>query len=68
LGKCEKLVVITTNDNVDALRFYQTRGFRIRAIHVNKIKEYREIKPEIPLKGLYDIEIRDEIELEKKIR
>jgi len=66
--KCEKLVVITTNDNIDALRFYQTRGFRIRAIHVNKIKEYREIKPEIPLKGFHDIEIRDEIELEKKLR
>ena len=26
---CRRLWVLTTNDNVDALRFYQRRGFRL---------------------------------------
>ncbi|MFX1320105.1 MAG: GNAT family N-acetyltransferase [Promethearchaeota archaeon] len=65
LNDCKRVLVITTNDNVDALRFYQIKGFKIKAIHVNVIKKSRKLKPEIPLKGLYDIEIRDEIELEK---
>ena len=30
---CDRLWVITTNDNVDALRFYQRRGFRLAALH-----------------------------------
>ena len=30
---CDRLWVITTNDNTDALRFYQRRGFRLAALH-----------------------------------
>jgi ribosomal protein S18 acetylase RimI-like enzyme len=29
---CDRLWVVTTNDNVDALRFYQRRGFRLAAL------------------------------------
>lgn len=64
-NKCTRLWVIATNDNTDALRFYQMRGFIIKAIFCNIIKESRQLKPEIPLLGLNNIEIRDQIELEK---
>src|SRR5687767_8122580 len=30
---CARLWLITTNDNVDALRFYQRRGFCLAALH-----------------------------------
>lgn len=62
---CKRLWVITTNDNIDALRFYQMKGFKIKAIYIDAIEKSRKLKPEIPLRGLYDIEIKDEIELEK---
>ena len=61
---CEHYWVLTTNDNVDALRFYQRRGFRISAIRCGAVDESRRLlKPEIPLVGQYGIPIRDEIEL-----
>ncbi len=61
---CKRLWLITTNDNFEALRFYQTRRFHLVAVYPNMIAEYRKIKPEIPLFGLDSIPIRDEIELE----
>jgi len=62
---CSRLWLITTNDNFEALRFYQTRGFLLVAVHRNAVTEARKnIKPEIPLYGLESIPIRDEIELE----
>lgn len=60
----KRLWLITTNDNVDAIRFYQKRGFTIAAVHVDAIKKSRELKPSIPLIGHYGIPIRDEIEFE----
>lgn len=66
--KVKRIWVITTNDNLDALRFYQKKGFRIKAIYTDAIKESRKLKPEIPILGFYDIEIRDEIEIEKKLK
>jgi ribosomal protein S18 acetylase RimI-like enzyme len=56
--------LITTNDNVNALRFYQKRGFVLKALYPNAIDESRRLKPEIPLVGFHNISIRDEIELE----
>jgi GNAT superfamily N-acetyltransferase len=61
---CRRLWLITTNDNTDALRFYQKRGFHLKAIYSNAIKKSRQLKPEIPSIGNEDIPIRDEIELE----
>ena len=61
---CHRLWLITTNDNVHALRFYQKRGFVIAAVHVNAVEKDRLLKPEIPLTGEDGIPIRDEIELE----
>jgi GNAT superfamily N-acetyltransferase len=61
------LRVTTTNDNLDALRFYQRRGFRIVAVRPGAVDESRKIKPTIPTIGEYGIPIRDEIELELRL-
>ncbi len=61
----ERLWLITTNDNVDALRFYQRRGFRLAALHRGAVDDCRaRLKPEIPETGDYGIPIRDELELD----
>jgi hypothetical protein len=56
--------LVTTNDNLDALRFYQRRGLRLVAVHAGAVDEARRLKPEIARVGEYGIPIRDEIELE----
>jgi GNAT superfamily N-acetyltransferase len=61
---CLRLWVTTTNDNLEALRFYQNRGFRLVAVHSNALEISRRIKPEIPSIGRHGIPLRDEIELE----
>ena len=64
---CARLWLITTNDNVDALRFYQRRGFCLAAVHRGAVDDSRSrLKPEIPVVGAYGIPLRDEIELEKR--
>lgn len=62
-GIC-KLIVVTTNDNTTALRFYQKFGFDISEIRFGAVTRSRVIKPEIPLKGDDGIPIRHEIVLE----
>ena len=62
--KCKRVFLITTNDNLHALRFYQKRGFELVAVHRGAVNESRRIKPSIPLIGNDDIPLRDEIELE----
>jgi GNAT superfamily N-acetyltransferase len=59
-----RLWLVTTNDNLNALRFYQKRGFHLTALYPGAVSLAREIKPAIPLTGDFDIPIRDEIELE----
>lgn len=61
---CRRLWLITTNDNLQALRFYQKRGFSLAALHKNAIVFSRRMKPTIPEMGFDRIPIRDEIELE----
>jgi GNAT superfamily N-acetyltransferase len=64
---CTRLWVITTNDNVDALRFYQRRGFCLVRVHRGAVNRSRAgLKPEIPPAGAYGIPLRDEIELERQ--
>ncbi|MFH1277434.1 MAG: NAD-dependent DNA ligase LigA [Candidatus Eisenbacteria bacterium] len=61
---CRRLWLITTNDNLSAIRFYQKRGLLLRAVYPDALEESRRIKPEIPRTGLDGIPLRDEIELE----
>lgn len=66
-SNCRRLFLITTNDNLTALRFYQKRGFILVAVHRNALEQSRKIKPQIPLIGNDGIPLRDEIELEMKL-
>jgi len=61
---CRRVWLITTNDNIHALHFYQRRGFSLLAVHRNALEVSRKLKPEIPLTGSDGIPLRDEIELE----
>ena len=61
---CERLFLVTTNDNLEALGFYQKRGFELVSVHRAAVDEARKIKPAIPLIGLHGIPLRDELELE----
>jgi len=61
---CKRIFLITTNDNLNALGFYQRRGFELVKIYRSAIIETRKLKPNIPLIGENNIPLRDEIELE----
>jgi N-acetylglutamate synthase-like GNAT family acetyltransferase len=63
----ERLWLVTTNDNLEALKFWQKRGYELVSVHRNAIADARRIKPQIPITGLNGITIRDEIELEKLV-
>lgn len=60
---CRRLWLVTTNDNLNALRFYQKRGFVLVKINRNAIEFARKLKP-VPPVGAEGIPLRDEIELE----
>ena len=61
---CKRLWLITTNDNLHALGFYQKRGFTLAAVYPDALARSRELKPGIPMTGMNGILLRDEIELE----
>ncbi len=64
---CERVWLITTNDNTQAIRFYQKRGFSMAGLYLNAVNEARKIKPQIPLIGFDGIPILHELEFEKII-
>jgi len=62
---CDRVWVVTTNDNLEALRFYQRRGFRLVALRPGAVDEARrDLKPRIGEVGELGIPLRDELELE----
>ncbi len=65
--KCEIIKLITTNDNINAIRFYQKFGFDIVRFYRNAMEEARMLKPSIPIIGENGIPLRHEIEFEMDI-
>jgi catechol 2,3-dioxygenase-like lactoylglutathione lyase family enzyme/GNAT superfamily N-acetyltransferase len=61
---CRRVWLVTTNDNLHALRFYQRRGWDWIAMHRDAVVESRQLKPDISLLGANDIPIRHELEFE----
>src|SRR6266545_2732175 len=57
---CRRLWLVTTNDNLPALGFYQRRGFRLCALRPGAVDRARALKPEISALGRGGIPIRDE--------
>jgi ribosomal protein S18 acetylase RimI-like enzyme len=64
---CMRLWLVTTNDNLKAMGFYQRRGFKLIELRVNAIVRSRELKPEIPLVGEGGIPISDELVLARPL-
>jgi ribosomal protein S18 acetylase RimI-like enzyme len=61
---CRRLRICTTNDNLNALGFYQKRGFALARVHRGAMERVRQVKPGVPLVGAGGIPLRDIIELE----
>ena len=59
---CERVQLLTTNDNINAIGFYQKRGFDLAGVNLNAIDRERELKPSIPLIGQNGIPLRHEID------
>lgn len=66
-GGCERVWLVTTNDNIAAIRFYQRRGMRLVNVHRGAADRARELKPSIPLVGEHGIAIHDELEFELRL-
>lgn len=66
-GGVRELWLVTTNDNLDALRLYQRHGFRLAELRVGGVDEARATKPTIPLLGAYGIPLRDELILTRSL-
>jgi GNAT superfamily N-acetyltransferase len=65
---CARLWLVTTNDNLGGLGFYQRRGLRLVALRPGAVDASRRtLKPEIPETGDGGIPIRDELELELRL-
>jgi ribosomal protein S18 acetylase RimI-like enzyme len=65
---CSRIWVVTTNDNLEALRFYQRRGFRLAALRPGAVDDARKrLKPQIRAVGEFSIPLRDELELELRL-
>ncbi len=62
---CDRIWLVTTNDNLEALRFYQRRGFVLSALRPGAVADSRQrLKPQISDVGDFGIPLRDELELE----
>ena len=65
--RCREIRLTTTNDNVDALRFYQRRGFRLAELRPGAVDRSRLEKPQIPRTGDYGIPLHDELDLTLRV-
>ena len=61
----ERVWLVTTNDNVEAIRWYLRRGFGVATIHAGAVdRDRRTLKTELPATGNRNIPIHDLVELE----
>lgn len=61
---CKRISVVVTNDNINGLRFFQTRGFILAKLNRNIAESYRDLDADYPTRGQENIPVRDELELE----
>jgi len=62
--KLKKVCLVTTNDNLNGIGFWQKRGFKLVKVYPGSMEFVRKIKPAVPLIGENGIPLRDELELE----
>lgn len=64
----DRVWLVTTNDNLEALTLYQKAGYRLATLRAGAIDDLRRrIKPSIPEIASNGIPIRDELELELEL-
>ena len=63
-GLC-RVSLVTTNDNLRALRFYLHRGYRLIHVHLGGMDRIRAKKPSVPEVGADGIALLDLWELQK---
>ncbi|MEU8093167.1 GNAT family N-acetyltransferase [Micromonospora chalcea] len=63
----DRIWLVTTNDNLGALRFYQRRGLRIVAVDAGAVDRARAVKPTIPEVGADGIPLHDELRLARRL-
>jgi ribosomal protein S18 acetylase RimI-like enzyme len=69
VADCARIWLVTTNDNLEALRFYQRRGFVLSGLRPGAVDDSRRrLKPQISATGSFGIPLRDELELELRLR
>ena len=61
---CKRVWLVTTNENIRGIRFYQKRGFDMKTINRNAVNAARKLKPTIPLYSDDGIPIKHEIAFE----
>ena len=65
---CGRVELVTTNDSLRALRFYQRRGFELTELRPGAVDRARAtLKPSIPPVGEDGIPIRDELVLTRSL-
>ena len=63
-----RLWLVTTNDNLPAIRFYLRRGMHVATIHRGAVDADRRLKPQIPTANTQNgLPIRDLIEFELEV-
>ncbi len=65
--RAARVWLTTTNDNLDALGFWQSLGFRLCALRPGAVAQARRLKPSIPLEAVNGLPIRDELDLEMEL-
>ncbi len=59
-----KIRACTSNDNLDAMRFYQKRGMRLLSLYPGAVDAFRAMRPGLIRVGHHGIPVRDMIELD----
>jgi GNAT superfamily N-acetyltransferase len=65
---CRRVWLVTTNNNVRAIDFYQRFGMDLCAFHRDAVRDARRLKPEIPLYDDEGISIAHELDFELVLR
>lgn len=62
--RCRRVWLVTTNNNLAAIAFYQHVGMDLRALHWRAVRASRQLKPTIPERDAAGIPIDHELEFE----
>ena len=66
-ARCHRLWLITSNDNIRAIAFYQRWGMDLAALHRNFVDTVRSAKPSVDTSSPDGIEFRHALEFELRL-